>query len=69
MSGFKVGDTVVRTRGLDLKDWKMVLGRRLTVVDWGDNWLQFLEVAGQWSNKNFTKARSIYADSGCIQQR
>ena len=69
MGKFSVGDTVVRTSGPDLKDWKMVLGRRLTVVDFGDDWLQFLEVVGQWSNKNFTKARSIYADSGCVQQR
>ena len=45
MGKFSVGDTVVRTSGPDLKDWKMVLGRRLTVVDWGDDWLQFLEVA------------------------
>ena len=34
MGKFSVGDTVVRTSGPDLKDCKMVLGRRLTVVDW-----------------------------------
>ena len=42
MGKFSIGDTVVRTSGQNLKDWKMVLGRRLTVVDCGDDWVELL---------------------------